>query len=66
MMNIHVFRIKRTTPSPALPLAEGKGARRAGRGVYRVKIVDSVKVFDFMITLILFIAVGSGMRSSSH
>jgi hypothetical protein len=54
MMNFHVFRIKRTTPSPAL---------RAGKGGYRVKIVDSAKVFDVMITLILFIAVGSGMRS---
>jgi hypothetical protein len=39
------------TPSQALPLPEGKGARRAGRGVYSVKIVDSAKIFDFAIAL---------------
>jgi hypothetical protein len=30
---------------------EGKGALRAGMGVCRVKIVDSVKIFDFVIAL---------------
>ena len=39
------------TPSPTLPLGEGKGARRAGRSVYSVKIVDSTKMFDFAIVL---------------
>jgi hypothetical protein len=27
------------------------GARRAGRGIYSVKIVDSAKIFDFTIAL---------------
>jgi hypothetical protein len=40
------------TSSPALPLGEGKGARRAGRGVYSVKIDDSAKKYDFAIAQI--------------
>jgi len=30
------------------------GARRAGRGVYNVKIVETIRMFDFAIALIVY------------
>jgi hypothetical protein len=40
-----------TDPIPVPSLPEGKGAWRAGWGVYNVKIGDSERIFDFAIAL---------------
>jgi len=40
-----------TDPIPDPAPREGKGARRAGRGVNNVKIVETIRMFDFAIAL---------------
>ena len=44
--------IELTDPIPGPSPREGKGARRAGRGVYNVKIVETIRMFDFAIALV--------------
>jgi hypothetical protein len=55
-LSVILLFVSEQTPSPALPLTEGKGARRVERGVYIVKMVDTLKMIDFAITSCHFFA----------